>query len=180
VITMMYTFVVQHQAFRDYSSDVDAAGTAAVAIFDTPTWRTLSQTRRGQLSRRLGDLIADNAEEMALAETQDNGKLLREMRGQMAGVPEYLYYYAGMADKIQGDQIPTSSHLVLNYTMREPLGVVGAITPWNSPMTLTTSKLAPALASGNAIVIKPSEHTSANILRLAELASEAGFPDGVV
>jgi acyl-CoA reductase-like NAD-dependent aldehyde dehydrogenase len=174
------TLEVLYETARGNSADVDAAVAAAAAAFENPTWRDLSQTRRGHLLRRLGDLIADNAEEMALAETQDNGKLLREMRGQMAGVPEYLYYYAGMADKIQGDQIPTSSHLVLNYTMREPLGVVGAITPWNSPMTLTTSKLAPALASGNTIVIKPSEHTSANILRLAKLASEAGFPDGVV
>ena len=113
-------------------------------------------------------------------ETLDNGKLLREMRGQMATLPEYYYYYAGLADKIQGDVIPTSDRRVLNYTTREPLGVVGAITPWNSPLTLTTSKLAPALCAGNTVVIKPSEYTSATVLRLAELVDEAGFPPGAV
>ena len=113
-------------------------------------------------------------------ETEDNGKLLREMRAQLAAMPEYYYYYAGLADKIQGDTIPGSSRAMLNYTLREPLGVVGAITPWNSPLTLTTSKLAPALAAGNTIVIKPSEYTSATVLRLAALADEAGFPPGVV
>jgi acyl-CoA reductase-like NAD-dependent aldehyde dehydrogenase len=113
-------------------------------------------------------------------ETLDNGKLLREMRAQMAALPEYYHYYAGLADKIQGDVIPTSDRRVLNYTTREPLGVVGAITPWNSPLTLTTSKLAPALCAGNTIVIKPSEYTSATVLRLAELADEAGFPPGAV
>src|SRR5699024_10152189 len=84
------------------------------------------------------------------------------------------------ADKIQGSQIPTNDLAILNYTQREPLGVVVAITPWNSPLTLTTSKLAPALAAGNTIVIKSSEHTSLTVLRFAELASEAGFPGGVV
>ena len=93
-------------------------------------------------------------------ETLDNGKLLREMRGQLATLPEYYYYYAGLADKIQGDVIPASDRRILNYTTREPLGVVGAITPWNSPLTLTTSKLAPALCAGNTVVIKPSEYTS--------------------
>lgn len=135
---------------------------------------------RGHLLRRLGDLIAENAEDLARSESQDNGKLLREMRGQLATLPEYYYYYAGLADKIQGDVIPTSDRAVINYTNREPLGVVGAITPWNSPLTLTTSKLAPALCVGNTVVIKPSEYTSATILRLAELALEAGFPPGAV
>src|SRR6185295_317193 len=124
--------------------------------------------------RRLGDLIGEHAEEFARSESQDNGKLLREMRGQLNTLPEYYYYYAGLADKIHGAVVPTSDRKVLNYTSREPLGVVGAITPWNSPLTLTTSKLAPALCAGNTIVIKPSEHTSATILRLAELAIEAG------
>ena len=102
------------------------------------------------------------------------------MREQLKTLPEYLYYYAGLADKVQGGQIPGMDPAILNYTLREPLGVVGAITPWNSPLTLTVSKLAPALAAGNTIVIKPSEHTSRTILRLAELAAAAGFPDGVV
>lgn len=135
-----------YEAARGTADDIDRAVTAARAAFENPAWRDLSQTRRGHLLRRLGDLIGENAEELARMETRDNGKLLREMRGQMATLPEYYYYYAGLADKVQGDFIPTSDRQVLNYTMREPLGVVGAITPWNSPLTLTTSKLAPAHA----------------------------------
>lgn len=171
---------VLYTAARGSKADVEAAVTAARRAFENPLWRDLSQTKRGHLLRRLGDLVGEHAEELARMETEDNGKLLREMRGQMATLPEYYYYYAGLADKIQGSQIPASSPLMLNYTQREPLGVVGAITPWNSPLTLTTSKLAPALAAGNTIVIKPSEYTSRTVLRLAELTVEAGFPDGVV
>ncbi len=171
---------VLYEAARGGAVDVDRAVQAAQSAFDDPRWRDLSQTKRGHLLRRLGDLVAENAEELARSETQDNGKLLREMRGQLTTLPEYFYYYAGLADKIQGDVIPTSDRRVLNYTSREPLGVVGAITPWNSPLTLTTSKLAPALCAGNTVVIKPSEYTSATVLRLAELAVEAGFPPGAV
>ncbi|MEZ0165922.1 aldehyde dehydrogenase [Kineococcus sp. LSe6-4] len=174
------TLAVNYRVARGNATDVDRAVTAATRAFEHPSWRDLSQTRRGRLLRRLGDLVGENAEELARMETLDNGKLLREMRGQLTTLPEYLYYYAGLADKVQGDVIPTSDRRVLNYTTREPLGVVGAITPWNSPLTLTTSKLAPALCAGNTIVVKPSEHTSATVLRLAELAVEAGFPPGVV
>ena len=171
---------VLYSAARGNAADVSRAVEAARAAFEDPRWRDLSQTKRGHLLRRLGDLVGEHAEELARMETLDNGKLLREMRQQMVALPEYYYYYAGLADKIQGDVIPTSDRRVMNYTTREPLGVVGAITPWNSPLTLTTSKLAPALCVGNTIVVKPSEHTSATVLRLAELADEAGFPPGVV
>ncbi|WP_406151582.1 aldehyde dehydrogenase [Streptomyces sp. NBC_01012] len=169
-----------YRAARGTAADIDRAVTAAQAAFEDPRWRDMSQTRRGHLLRRLGDLIAENAGELALMESRDNGKLLREMRGQLTTLPEYYHYYAGLADKIHGSTIPASDRRVLNYTAREPLGVVGAITPWNSPLTLTTSKLAPALCAGNTVVIKPSEYTSATGLRLAELALEAGFPPGVV
>ncbi|MEU6348179.1 aldehyde dehydrogenase [Streptomyces sp. NPDC047072] len=171
---------VLYRAARGDATDIDRAVAAARSAFEDPRWRDLSQTRRGHLLRRLGELIAENAEELARTETLDNGKLLREMRGQLATLPEYYHYYAGLADKIHGDFIPTSDRQVLNYTAREPLGVVGAITPWNSPLTLTSSKLAPALCAGNTVVIKPSEYTSATIVRLAELALEAGFPPGAV
>jgi (Z)-2-((N-methylformamido)methylene)-5-hydroxybutyrolactone dehydrogenase len=171
---------VLYLAARGNGSDVERAVAAAREAFEDPRWRDLSQTRRGHLLRRLGDLVAENAEELAIMETRDNGKLLREMRGQLVTLPEYYYYYAGLADKIHGDFIPTSDRQVLNYTAREPLGVVGAITPWNSPLTLTSSKLAPALCAGNTVVIKPSEYTSATVLKLAELALEAGFPPGAV
>ena len=169
-----------YQAARGNAADVARAVESAAATFEDPRWRDLSPTRRGHLLRRLGDLIGENADELARMETQDNGKLLREMRAQLATLPEYYYYYAGLADKIHGDFLPTSDRSVLNYTSREPLGVVGAITPWNSPLTLTTSKLAPALCVGNTVVIKPSEYTSATVLRLAEIAVEAGFPPGAV
>jgi len=171
---------VLYQAARGNGADVERAVSAASAAFENPSWRNLSQTKRGHLLRRLGDLVGEHADELARMESQDNGKLLREMRAQLAAMPEYYYYYAGLADKIQGDTIPGSTPAILNYTLREPLGVVGAITPWNSPLTLTTSKLAPALAAGNTIVIKPSEYTSATVLRLAALADEAGFPAGVI
>ncbi|MGH4001240.1 MAG: aldehyde dehydrogenase [Pseudonocardiaceae bacterium] len=171
---------VLYEAARGGADDIDRAVRAARTAFEDPAWRDLSQTKRGHLLRRLGDLIGENAEELARMESSDNGKLLREMRGQLAGLPEYYYYYAGLADKIHGSTIPTSDRRVLNYTTREPLGVVGAITPWNSPLTLTTSKLAPALSVGNTVVIKPSEYTSATVLRLAELVLEAGFPPGAV
>jgi aldehyde dehydrogenase (NAD+) len=171
---------VLYRAARGNAADIDAAVAAATEAFHDPRWRDLSQTKRGHLLRRLGDLIGEHAEELARSESLDNGKLLREMRGQLATLPEYYYYYAGLADKVHGEVIPTSDRQVLNYTMREPLGVVGAITPWNSPLTLTTSKLAPALCVGNTVVIKPSEYTSATVLKLAELAIEAGFPPGAV
>jgi (Z)-2-((N-methylformamido)methylene)-5-hydroxybutyrolactone dehydrogenase len=174
------TLETLYSAARGTAADVDAAVQAADQAFHDPRWRDLSPTKRGHLLRRLGDLVGEHAEELARMESQDNGKLLREMRGQLAGLPEYLYYYAGLADKVQGSQIPTNSVQMLNYTQREALGVVGAITPWNSPLTLTTSKLSPALAAGNTLVIKPSEYTSRTVLRLAELATEAGFPDGVI
>jgi acyl-CoA reductase-like NAD-dependent aldehyde dehydrogenase len=174
------TLETLYSAARGTAADVDAAVQAADRAFHDPKWQDLSPTKRGHLLRRLGDLVGQHAEELARMESQDNGKLLREMRGQLAGLPEYLYYYAGLADKVQGSQIPTNSVQMLNYTQREALGVVGAITPWNSPLTLTTSKLSPALAAGNTLVIKPSEYTSRTVLRLAELATEAGFPDGVI
>ncbi len=169
-----------YQAARGSGADVDRAVSAAAAAFENPAWRDLSQTKRGRLLRRLGDLIADNAEQLAGTETLDNGKLLREMRAQLASLPEYYYYFGGLADKIHGEVIPGSSRALLNYTLREPVGVCGAITPWNSPLILTTTKLAPALAAGNTMVIKPSEHTSASLLDLVELLDAAGFPPGVV
>src|SRR5882757_7616001 len=169
-----------YEAARGTAQDVERAVAAARRAFEAPSWRDLSQTARGRLLRRLGDLIGEHGEELARTETLDNGKLLREMRAQLAGLPEYFHYYAGAADKIHGEVIPATSREILNYTLREPVGVVGAITPWNSPLLLTATKIAPALAAGNTVVIKPSEHTSASLLALAPLFEEAGFPPGVV
>ncbi|MFR9730718.1 aldehyde dehydrogenase [Saccharopolyspora sp. MS10] len=169
-----------YEAALGTEADVRRAVRAARRAFEAPSWRDLSQPARGKLLRRLGELIGEHAEKLARTESLDNGKLLREMRAQLAGIPEYFHYYAGYADKIHGEVIPANSTKLLNYTQREPLGVVGAITPWNSPLMLTTAKIAPALAAGNTVVIKPSEHTSASLLELVPLFEEAGFPPGVV
>ena len=129
---------------------------------------------------RLADLIADRAEEIARIEVADNGKLYKEMRAQLRVIPDWLYYFGGLADKVEGRVIPLDRTSVLNYTLREPLGIVGIIVPWNSPVLLTMYSLCPALAAGNTVVVKPSEHASASILETLRLADEAGFPPGVV
>jgi aldehyde dehydrogenase (NAD+) len=128
---------------------------------------------------RFADAILAHADEIAAVETRDNGKLLREMSAQLRVVPDWLYYFGGLADKIEGRVIPLDRTSVLNYTVREPLGVVGVITPWNSPILLTFMGAAPALAAGNTVVVKPSEITPASINEVARLAVEAGIPPGV-
>ncbi|MEA2331023.1 MAG: (Z)-2-((N-methylformamido)methylene)-5-hydroxybutyrolactone dehydrogenase [Thermoleophilaceae bacterium] len=162
------------------SEDVDRAVRSARAALLSPAWRDMTQTRRGALLRRLGDLVLDKVDELARIETLDNGKLLRETTGQVRRVPEFFYYHAGIADKIQGSVIPATQPQLLNYTLREPIGVVAAIIPWNSPLQLAAMKLAPALACGNTVVLKPSEHASASLIALMPLFEEAGFPAGVV
>lgn len=159
--------------------DVDRAVRAAQAAFAGP-WSKLSPTRRGRLMMAWGDLIAGSAEAIAAMETQQNGKLVAEMRAQARVVKDFLYYFGGLADKVEGRVIPLDRQSVLNYTLREPLGVVGVIVPWNSPTFLTIMSVAPALAAGNTIVIKPSEVTSASAFELARLAEEAGIPPGVI
>ncbi|CDX36510.1 aldehyde dehydrogenase [Mesorhizobium sp. WSM4935] len=160
--------------------DVGAAVAAARAAFADPAWRRMTQTDRGRLVRRLAELVLERADELALIETRDNGKLLKEMRAQMRAMPDSYTYFAGMADKLLGDTIPVNKLDMLNFNLREPIGVVGMITPWNSPLMLLTGTLAPCLALGNTVVVKPSEHASASTLALAELIMEAGFPTGVV
>lgn len=163
---------------RGSATDVDAAVASARAAF-RGEWGALSPTRRGRLMMRFADAIAAHADELAAVETRDNGKLLKEMSAQLRVVPDWLYYYGGLADKIEGRVIPLDRTSVLNYTIREPLGVVGVITPWNSPILLTFMGAAPALAAGNTIVVKPSEITPASISEVARLAVEAGLPPGV-
>jgi acyl-CoA reductase-like NAD-dependent aldehyde dehydrogenase len=160
-------------------ADIDAAVRAAASAFEG-AWGKLSPTRKGRLMMKWGDLIAENAETIATLETQQNGKLIAEMRAQAKAVKDWLYYFGGLADKIEGRVIPIERQSVLNYTLREPLGVIGVIVPWNSPTFLTIMSVAPALAAGNTIVIKPSEVTSASAFELARLAEEAGFPQGVI
>ena len=162
------------------AEDVDRAVQAATKALRDPAWRRLTQTDRGRLIRRLADLIAGNEQSLAEIETRDNGKLIREMRAQVNVLPDIYNYYAGMADKIQGDVIPNNKPDIVNFTMREPIGVVGLIVPWNSPLYVIAGTLAPCLAIGNTVVIKPSEHTSASALAFMELVQKAGFPAGVV
>ena len=162
------------------ATDVDRAVRAANAAFEHESWRGLSPTRRGRLMMRWADLIAEQAEEIARVEVTDNGKLYKEMLAQLRVIPDWLYYFGGLADKIEGRVIPLDRTSVLNYTLREPLGVVGIIIPWNSPVLLTMYSLAPALAAGNTIVVKPSEHAGASVLETLRLASQVGFPPGVL
>jgi aldehyde dehydrogenase (NAD+) len=159
-------------------ADVDDAVRAARSAF-TGEWGKLPGRERGQLLRRLGEEISAAADELAIAETRDNGKLLREMGGQVRGLPAWYDYYAGLADKIDGRVVDTGKPEYFGYVTREPVGVVGAILPWNSPLLLLTFKLAPALAAGCTMVAKPSEHAPVSILMLAELFEKAGFPPGV-
>ena len=143
-------------------------------------WRTMTATKRGHLLRRFADLLAEEAEALARLETRDNGKLINEMRTQLNYMPQWYHYFGGLADKIEGRVIPIDKAGVFNYTLLEPLGVVAAITPWNSPLMLATWKLAPALAAGNTVVWKPSEYSSVSALAFGRLFEKAGFPPGVV
>ncbi len=159
--------------------DIGEAVGAARNALNHRSWSGITQTARGALLRRLGDLIAAHGNRLAEIETRDNGKLIREMRAQMASLPQTYYYYAGMADKITGETIPVNKRDVFNFTLREPIGVVGIIVPWNSPLYLLSSALAPCLAVGNTVVVKPAENTSASTLEFADLIAQAGFPPGV-
>src|SRR5690606_22297235 len=123
--------------------------------------------------------IERDAEALAQVETRDSGKLLREMRTQMQYLPQWFHYFAGAADKLQGETIPSDRPNFFVYTRHEPVGVVACVVPWNSPLMLLGWKLAPALAAGCTIVVKPSDYTPASALELAKLFVEAGFPPGV-
>lgn len=159
--------------------DVDAAVDAARNAINGE-WGRMTGFDRAQLLRRVASLIDERAESLARLEVSDTGKLLREMLGQMRSLSSWYYYYAGLADKLEGRQIPSPNPNYLVYTRKEPIGVVAAITPWNSPLMLLTWKVAPALAAGCTMVVKPSEHASASTVAFAELFTEAGFPPGVI
>jgi len=165
---------------RGNAQDADQAVRTAHAAFTDGPWPQMNASQRGALLRKLGDLIAKNAERLAQLEVMDNGKLIAEMRAQLNYAPQWYYYFGGLADKVEGAVIPLDKKGYFNFTRYEPLGVVVAITPWNSPLLLTAWKLAPALAAGNTVVIKPSEFTSVSTLEFIKLVEEAGFPAGVV
>ena len=160
------------------AQDVDEAVKVARTAFDT-TWSKIGPAARGRLLNKLADVIESRARELAEIEVRDNGKLLREMYAQLKAIPGWYRYYAGLADKIQGETIPQEKRSLFNYTAREPYGVVACITPWNSPLLLGSFTFAPALAAGNTLVVKPSEHASVSTLEFARCFEEAGFPEGV-
>jgi (Z)-2-((N-methylformamido)methylene)-5-hydroxybutyrolactone dehydrogenase len=164
---------------RARAADVDRAVSAAHEAMWNGPWSTMSPTARGKVMRRLGDLVADNAERLAAVEVRDNGKLLAEMLGQVQYHPEWWWYYGGLADKIQGALVPIDKPDTFAFTRHEPVGVVAALTAWNSPLLFVAWKCAPALAAGCAVVVKPSEYASASTLEFAALTKEAGLPDGL-
>ena len=161
------------------AAQVADAIAAARHAFNT-TWRKTTGKTRGQLLHKLADLLEQNAQRLGTVESTDNGKIIRETSSQMVFAARAYRFFAGAADKIFGDTIPLDQPDVFDFTRREPLGVAVLITAWNSPLSLLANKLAPALAAGNCVVIKPSEHASVSTLEFAQLIKQAGFPPGVV
>jgi betaine-aldehyde dehydrogenase len=153
----------------------EAVANARTAL---PAWRALAPGERAQALRALADVLAAHHEELAVLEARNAGKAIADARGEMGMVIDTFRYYAGAPERLLGDTIPVAGGQA--FTVREPVGVVGLITPWNFPLTIASWKLAPALAAGNTVVLKPAELTPLSALRFAELAREAGIPDGVV
>ena len=163
---------------RGDARDVDAAVAAAKKAFGP--WSAMRPTERGKRLVRLAEVLERNAEFLAEVEVRDNGKLFAEMHAQTKYLAEWYRYFGGLADKVEGQVIPSDKPGIFNFTRHEPLGVVAMITPWNSPLLLLAWKLAPALAAGNTVVIKPSEFTSASTIEFAKLFAQADIPAGVV
>jgi aldehyde dehydrogenase (NAD+) len=162
------------------AADVDRAAGAARRAFETGAWRNMKVSQRERIIWRIGELIEKNKEELGMIESLNNGKTYREaLRGDIPPSWDVFYYYAGWARKIYGETIPVDGEY-LNYTLREPVGVVGMITAWNYPLLLAAWKVAPALATGCSMVVKPSEMTPLSTLKLARYCLEAGVPEGVV
>jgi len=173
-----YTGEIWASVARGTAADIDRAVGAARAAL--PVWNALRPGERGRLMTKLADLVEANATQLATSEVRDNGKLFAEMLPQVRMVGDWFRYYGGLADKLEGSVIPTGKSNMFTFTRHEPLGVVGLITPWNSPLLLLAHKLSTAIAAGNVAVIKPSEFTSASTLEFAELFAAAGFPPGVI
>ena len=162
------------------AADVDRAVRAAEHAMREGPWSEMTPTARGKTLRKLSDLMAEHSEALGRVETRDTGKMFKETRWQSTYIAEYYHFFAGAADKIAGETLPIDKPDMFVFTDREPLGVVAAVIPWNSQMFLSAVKIAPALAAGNAIVLKASEHASAPLLEFGKLVAEAGIPDGVV
>ncbi len=175
-----YTGEVWARVARGNAEDADRAVKAAKAAFDQGEWAEMRPTTRGKLLVRLAEIIERESVRLGELEVRDNGKLIAEMGAQTKYLAEWYRYFGGLADKVEGAVLPSDKPGIFNFTRYEPLGVVGMITAWNSPLLLLAWKLAPALAAGNTAVVKPSEFTSASSLEFMELIKEAGIPDGVV
>jgi acyl-CoA reductase-like NAD-dependent aldehyde dehydrogenase len=160
--------------------DVDRAVQAAHRAFQKGPWASMLPNQRGQCLRKLAELLAENSEKLGRIESIDTGKMLKETRWQAKYIAEFFQFYAGCADKIVGDVLPIDKPDMFVFTNREPLGVVAAVVPWNSQLFLVAVKIGPALAAGNTVVLKASEHASAAMLEFGELIEKAGFPPGVV
>jgi aldehyde dehydrogenase (NAD+) len=161
------------------AADVDEAVKAARRALESGAWATMDAADRGKLIFDLADLVEKHADELAALESLNCGKTITDSVGDIGGVVNTLRYYAGWADKIEGKTVPVRGSF-LSYTLREPVGVVGQIIPWNFPLLMLAWKWGPALCCGNTVVLKPAEQTPLTALRLGELAIEAGFPAGVV
>ena len=161
------------------AEDVDKAVEAADRALHGE-WGAMTPTARGKMLGVLADLLAEHSEDIGRIETQDTGKMFKETRWQCQYIAEYLRYYAGAADKLHGDTLPIDKPDMFVFTQREPLGVVAAIIPWNSQMFLSATKIGPALATGNTIILKASEHASAPLLEFAKCVKKSGIPDGVI
>ena len=161
------------------AADVNRAVEAAHRAFTQGEWANALPTARGRYLRRLADLLAAKSEELGRTETIDTGKMLKETRWQAKYIAEFFHFYAGAADKVMGSTLPIDKPDMLVMTLREPLGVIAAVVPWNSQLFLAAVKIGPALAAGNTVVLKASEHASAPMLEFAKLMEEAGFPPGV-
>jgi aldehyde dehydrogenase (NAD+) len=161
------------------AKDVDRAVKAARRALESGPWATLDAADRGRLLFKLADLVERESKDLAALESLNCGKTINDSLGDMQGVVNTLRYYAGWADKIEGRTVPVRGNF-LCYTLRQPVGVVGQIIPWNFPLLMLAWKWGPALACGNTVVMKPAEQTPLTALRVAELAQEAGFPAGVI
>ena len=161
-------------------ADVNRAVETAHHAFTKGPWAKMTPTERGKCLRKLGDLLADQSEGMGRTESVDTGKMLKETRWQAKYIAEFFHFFAGCADKVSGETLPIDKPDMFVFTKREPLGVVAAVVPWNSQLFLVAVKLGPALAAGNTVVLKASEHASAAMLEFGKLIEEAGIPPGVV
>src|SRR5436305_5152849 len=160
--------------------DVDRAVKSAREAFERGKWATMAASRRAKIVYKIAQLIAERASDIALLEVRDNGKTLGTAKGELGAIVDCFEFYAGAATKNYGNSLPGPMPNYLAQTVREPVGVVGAIVPWNFPLLLTSWKVAPALAAGCTIVLKPAGQTPLTALELAKIALEAGLPEGVL